>query len=501
MRRDVVSVLRGRVFITICLFFALSSTGYGQDAEAKEKLQTFLEVAEDLFEKTELPGAGISIVYDGNVLYTGGLGYANIANKTPVTENSLFFIGSTTKAFTGFATATLVDEKQLEWKAPVINYIPDFTLTEPYIAKHVNLEDLFTHMTGLSRKDELWIGTSLTRDEVYKQVAELGFDHSFRGEWSYNNHAYAVIGKVLETVAKTSWESLIESTIFKPLGMENSYATHKGFMDDPNHVTGYSRDGKTELAHINTDNIGAAGAISSTPKDIAKWLKMLVNKGSYNGKQLISEDQYDYLTGPKGMSFSDSCTVNYYSIGWGGKQTHGKRTLIHSGAIAGNSARVTVIPDDGFGIFIMTNQRSDYKAILIDYAESIFVHENFERDLKREAEIISENRFVQFQVLLLNYGIDTAKQYHDSLQYKDFEANMLNLGQQLAEAGYLEPALFVFELNVADNPNSFKAYNNYADALSKDGQKKKAIKMYTKSLTVNPENEFALGQLELLLGE
>ncbi len=479
----------------------LPGLGFGQSPEAIEKLNTFLEVAEDLFQKAELPGAGISIVYKGDVLYTGGFGYSNIESQAPITENSLFFIGSNTKAFTGFLAAKLIESGQLDWKTPIINYLPDFKMSEPYVARHVNLEDLFTHMTGLSRKDELWHGEPITREEVYQQVATLGFDHSFRGEWAYNNHAYVVIGKVLETIANSSWETLIEDSIFKPLGMLHSHTSHQKFMDDEHHVSGYYGDGKTEQEHISSDNVAPAGAISSTPKDIGKWLKMLVNKGSHHGKQLISPLQYDYTMGPKGMSFSDTCTVRYYSIGWGGSQSHGKRTLRHSGAIAGNSARVSLKPDDGFGIYIMTNQRSDYKAILTDYAESIFVDGGFERDFKREEKVIGLNRFVQFQNTLLDAGIEPARAYYQTLKYKDFEPSMLNLGQALLEAAYIEPALFVAELNMTDHPDSYRAHDNYADALARNGDTKEAMKIYQMSLSLNPEGEYAQKQLKELVGK
>lgn len=486
--------------LLITYFFILFPViNFAQSFNNDQKLQTFLTIAEDLFQKAELPGAGISIIYNGDILYKGGFGYSNITSKEPITENSLFFIGSTTKAFTGVVAAKLVENQKIEWKKPIINYIPDFKLSEPYVAKHINIEDLFTHMTGLSNKDNLWLDKNITREQVYEQVSDLEFTHSFRGEWGYNNHAYVIIGKVLETVTNETWESLIENEIFSPLGMTSSYTTHQGFINDKNHVTGYYRDGKTEQAHSSSDKIGPAGAISSTPNDISKWLKMLVNKGNYNGQQLITPKEYNYIMGPKRMSFTDTCTVRYYSIGWGGSMTHSKRTLRHGGAIKGNNARVSIMPDDGFGIFIMTNQRSDYKDILTDYAENIFVNGNFKRDLERESKLISYNRFIQFQNLLLDVSIESARKYHNTLMYKDFESNMDRLGQSLLNAGYMAPALFVLELNVSDHPKSFQAHNSYASALLKNNKKREAIVMYEKALEINPKNKIATKALKELL--
>lgn len=491
--------LRSKLLLLMVALFFIPSLSYSKDSRSNEKLNTFLKIAEDLFDKAQLPGAGMAIVHQGEVVYTGGFGFVDVEKKEPVDENSLFFIGSTTKAFTGFAAAKLVEQNLFDWKEPIIKYLPEFTLSEPYVAKHINLEDLFTHMSGLAQQDELWLDKDVDREEVYNQTATLPFAHSFRETWSYNNHAYVIISKVMEEVTEETWETIIEDEIFTPLEMTNSQVTYQDFMNSPNHVTGYFGDGKSPRPHSNSDNIAPAGGISSTPKDISKWLQMMARQGENQGEPFLSKKEFDYLTKPKGMSFVDTCSVQYYSIGWGGLMESMSRTLRHNGAIAGNNARVSVMPDDGFGIFIMTNQRSEYKDILTDYAEHIFVKGDFERDYERESKMISLNRFIQFQNTLLDYGLDAAKAYHSTLQFKDFEGYMLELGNSLLQAGYLEPALFVFELNVSDNPSSFEAYQKYGEALLKDRKEKEAIEAYEKALELNPNAEIAKKALESLL--
>ncbi|MEM9835603.1 MAG: serine hydrolase [Bacteroidota bacterium] len=484
-----------------CLTLLVPTSGYSRDSLAYVKLHYFLEIAEDLFKKAEIPGAGMAIVYNGEIMHTGGFGYLNVEQSRPVTDSTLFIIGSTTKAFTGLAAAKMVEKGLLDWKRPIIHYLPEFTLSEPYVAQHINLEDLFTHMSGLAAKDELWLGKNISREAVYQQTATLPFAHSFRSSWGYNNHAYVIIGKVIETVAGKSWEEIIQEEILVPLKMNNTQLTHADFLQNADHVTGYFGDGKTVKPHINTDNIAPAGGISSTPKDMAKWIQMLANSGQGQDKPLLTKDAYDYLTTPKRMSFTDTCSVRYYSIGWGGSMTAGDRTLRHNGAMAGNNARVSVMPDDGFGIFIMTNQRSDYKDILTDYGESIFVHGDFQRDTKREAKLINLNRFFQFQNKLLDFGIEEARAYHATLAYKDFEANMIALGQSLLTAGYSPMALFVFELTAADHPNSYLAHYHYGRALALNKEKTKAVAAFKKALAINPAAETVKEALKQLLSE
>ncbi|MEM6724184.1 MAG: serine hydrolase [Bacteroidota bacterium] len=480
--------------VMLCL---LPAFGIGQHP-AQDKLDHFLEIAEELFQKAELPGAGIALVYQGEVLFKGGMGYADRAQQIPVTSNSVFPIGSTTKAFTGVLAATLVDQGQIDWKQPIIQYLPDFTLTEPYVAKQVNLEDLFTHMTGLAQEDQRWLDMPIDREAVFQQTATLPFTHSFRSTWAYNNHAYVIIGKVLETQTGKTWETLIQERIFQALGMDHSYARHQDFLNDPLHVIGYQGDGKSIRPHQNTDNIAPAGGISSSPSDMAKWLQFLANKGQVQGHPLVDSTTFDYLISPKGMSFVDPCTVQYYSIGWGGLKTAERRILRHSGAIGGNSARISVLPDDGFGIAILTNQRSDFKEILTAYAEQLFVLGDFKRDLEREHQLINLNRFIQFQNTLLDFGIAAAKDYYASLEFRDFEDDLIHLGLALLEAGYLEPALYLFELNAQERPESVQALVHYARALAQNKETQEAINYYKKALHLDPDQDAVREALDKL---
>lgn len=451
------------------------------------KLARFLAIADSLRQQAGVPGVGLAIVYQGEIAHVGGMGYQDLAKKRPVSENTLFMIGSTTKAFTGVVAGRLVDRGLLDWKKPIINYLPGFTLSEPYIAQHLNIEDAFTHMTGLARKDELWHGQPLSRKQIFKQVETMPFAGSFRGEWAYNNHMYVVAGTVLEEVGRKSWEELVTEEIFSPLEMSSSHVSYKAFMKDSHAATGYQEDGLTIRPHINVDNIGPAGAISSSPKDIGNWLMMMVNKGFFEEQELLQPETFDYLTEPKSMSLEGDCSVKYYSIGWGASKNKGKRYLRHSGAIAGQNAVALVMPEDDFGVFIMTNQRSDYKEILTDYAENIFLKNDFSRNLLREDELISKTYFIRLRNTLLDYGIEAARAYHATIPNRNYESLMNELGYALLGQNHIEAALLIFELNTEDQPISPNAFDSYGEALLKAGEQEKAISVYKRALELDPE--------------
>lgn len=472
-----------------------------------EKLQTFLSITDTLMKKTNTPGMGLAIVYENETIYTGGKGFRNVEKKLPVTENTLFAIGSCTKLFTGFLAAKLVEADKLDWNNRIIQHLPDFQLSSQYVTDNVTVQDAFTHVTGLGRHDGLWKGKPLSRNGIYNELKHLSFSGSLRERWEYNNLMYLVMGLLTERIAEKSWEEQIQQEIFKPLKMKESYTKYDEFMAHEEKSVGYNVLGRQPMAHENVDNIGPAGSITSTPRDIAKWLKMLVNQGQYEGKSMISTAQYDYLTTPKSMSLKDACTVKYYSVGLGGTMENGKRKLGHSGGIDGQSCVMSIQPDDGFGVFILMNYHSDVKYLLDQYAKEIFLESKLTRDFAKEAELETGIRAGLFYADL----VDNFKKNEESVAYENCEVIAqkypeLPLEEVMNAIGYNEflvirnykKALSVFKYNVEKFPNSANAYDSYGEALAKAGETEKAIKMYEKSLELNPKNEGGKAALKRL---
>lgn len=373
------------LYISLCAVLTFSQALSLKTSE--EKLSYFLGLADSLRILSNTPGVGIAIVHDHEIIYQGGVGLRDKEENLPVTENTLFAIGSNTKAFTGVLAAKLVKEGKMNWKDPIVKHLPNFKLKEEYVTRHVTVEDALIHMTGLGRHDDLWNGRDISREEILEQLQYLDFHGSLRSEFQYNNLMYLVVGLAIENITGKSWGSLVEEEIFKPLGMKNSYTSYAEFIKHPQKSTGYSKSGRYPIPHKNIDNIGPAGSISSTPGDIAKWLEVFVNEGKQGEDVFLDQTQYDYLTGPKGMSYTEPCTISYYAIGWGGWNREGKKDLGHGGAIDGQEAFVSIMPEEGFGIFIMTNQNSNYKYLLGTYAKNIFVLDKYERDYAEEAKL------------------------------------------------------------------------------------------------------------------
>ncbi|MFK7819856.1 MAG: serine hydrolase [Planctomycetaceae bacterium] len=360
-------------------------TGESLDGELKSKLDQFAKVAEELKSKTGTPGAAIAVIVDGKLIYRNGLGFANLEKKLPVEPNTLFAIGSCTKAFTGFLAAQLVDEAKIGWLDPAVEHIPNFRLNSPYATNRVRLKELFTHTTGVARHDRLWLGTDLKRDDVVGLLSHLEFSSSLRERYEYNNLMFTVGGLALANAADTTWDELVRERIFKPLQMKTSFTKYDEFMKAPSKSIGYDPGGIKRLPHRNVDTVGPSGSITSSIVDMTNWLAMLVNSGKVGDKQLASVESFNFTTAPQVVI--NPVERVFYGIGWEVVPERKFRTFKHGGGIDGQNCYVKVLPEANFGIVIMANQQSDFDDLLSVYASDIFVHSSFERDVEKEDEM------------------------------------------------------------------------------------------------------------------
>ncbi|MEM6348812.1 MAG: serine hydrolase [Bacteroidota bacterium] len=462
-----------------------------------KKLNYFLQLADSIREAALIPGVGMAIVYQNELIYTGGLGYRDLAKKLPVTENTLFSIGSNTKAFTGVIAAQLVDEGLLDWETPLINYIPELKLKEDYITRHVTIADALNHSTGLGRHDDIWKYKNLSRAEILAALADLDFSSSFRNSFNYNNLMYVVAGIAQERVTGQSWESLVEERILKPLGMSSSYVYQEAFINAPERALGYQEDGLTVAPPVDLSGIGPAGSISSTPKDIANWLQMIVNYGQHNGEAFLSESEYNYMLRPHSkLSIRNEDELWYYYTGLGGWEKDSKRVVGADGAIDGMNSRTVMHLDEGFGIFIMTNKVSEYKRLIAEYAENIFMEDNYERNYGFENALYNLVDFNAFQRILLEQGTEPALAFYRGLEHTNFEAEMNSLGYALMRESMFELALFVLELNTTEHPQSSNAFDSLGECYFLMEQYELALKNYRKSLELDSSNGNAKMMIE-----
>lgn len=310
------------------------------------------------------PGVSIAVVEKNKVIYTGGFGYRDLEKKLPVTENTLFAIGSCTKAFTSAMLGMLVKEGQLDLDKPVRNYLPELKFYNEHLNDQVTLRDMMCHRTGLPRHDYSWYGSTASRMELLKRIEFQEPTATLREKYQYNNFMFLSQGVVLEKLTGKSWELNIQEKIFNPLDMGQTVINVSGMEKSADHSLAYSLINDSfamVIPYRNIDAIGPAGSINSSAKDMSKWLITWINGGKYQGKEIIPLDYVkqamtaQMITG--GLPSQENPDVqNFgYGLAWGVGSYRGHYRVEHGGGIDGFISSTGFFPTDSIGIYVVSS--------------------------------------------------------------------------------------------------------------------------------------------------
>jgi CubicO group peptidase (beta-lactamase class C family) len=317
-------------------------------------------------------GFSVAVVEKNKVVYAKGFGYRNLEQKLPATPNTLYAIGSCTKAFTASLIGELESKGKLDIDKPVRNYLPELRFYNDEMNDQITLRDMMCHRTGLPRHDYSWyLFSTSSRDSLLKRVQYQEPSARPREKWQYNNWMFMLQGMVIEKITGQSWESNIKSSIFQPLGMTHSNLTIADLEKDPEAATGYNvKDSaktetisKTDYYHI--DAMGPAGAINSSVADMSIWLKTWIYGGRFNGKEIIpsafaKEAISSQMIIGSGLPDSSNRDILFstYGFGWAMSSYRGHYRVEHGGNIDGFSASTCFFPSDSIGIVVLSNQNN-----------------------------------------------------------------------------------------------------------------------------------------------
>lgn len=313
----------------------------------------------------QVPGLAVAIVKDDRIVYAKGFGTREIGKDEPVDPDTVFAIGSASKAFTGAALAMLVDEKKIGWDGAVHDYMPAFRLDDPYITRHATVRDLLSHRTGyISGYGWVWTGSGFSRDQVIGHLRYQTRLLGFRDRFAYANEMFTVAGEIVPAVTGITWDAFLAKRIFAPLGMtrtSTSITALKGMSDVA--LPHGEVDGRlTSFPYRNIDNVGGAGAINSTVRDLAQWVRLQLNEGMYAGKRLIAADTIEETHSgqvvPRGGFGSSAPGAKFaeYGLGWMVDDYRGAKVVQHAGAVDGMLGVVGMIPERKLGVVVLSNR-------------------------------------------------------------------------------------------------------------------------------------------------
>lgn len=339
---------------------AIAQTGSAA-ATSKTDLESRLKSIEEKIEKRRaafgIPGMGLAIVRNGEVIYSKGLGYKDFEKRIPATADTQFAIGSATKAFTALSVLMSADEGKVSLDDSPRKYLSYFKMADPETDKNMNVRDLLAHTSGLNRTDLAMITGQLNRRELIQVVGDAKPMAKLREKFFYQNIMYAAAGEVVAQVQKTPWEKFVPARIFKPLAMNNSTMSLAEMQKAKDYSFGYEYNFDTKetrrLPFREIGEVAPAGSINSSANDMAKWINFVLDKGMIGGKRLVSEKSFDEWT-KKQMNVTPNGSVAY-GLGWFIQELKGKKIVQHGGNIDGFNSMVAMMPDEKIGFVMLTN--------------------------------------------------------------------------------------------------------------------------------------------------
>jgi CubicO group peptidase (beta-lactamase class C family) len=332
-------------------------------ALATSALDGFDEFVRGAMKDWGVPGLAIAIVKDGRVVLAKGYGLRHVGKNLPVTPDTIFAIGSSTKAFTTMAMGMLVEEGRLDWDEPVTTYLPRFRLKDEVAGRRMTPRDLVTHRSGLPRHDLVWYNATLSRQDLVDRLPYLEPNKDFRETFQYQNLMYLTAGHLTATVAGMSWEEVLRTRILDPIGMRGANFAVTASQKSQDFATPYTLERKAaiDVPFRVIDTMGPAGSINASVNDMAKWVQLNLS-GTIDGKRIVPARQLAELHRPQmviqtfpGLFEDAEIQQPSYGLGWFIESYRGRKRVHHGGNIDGFSAMVSLMPADGLGLVVLTN--------------------------------------------------------------------------------------------------------------------------------------------------
>jgi len=341
--------------------FALTRTR--RDVIAKQRLEAIAATIEAARVAASVPGVGVGVVVDGKVVWARGFGQRDIAKKLPVTPQTLFMIGSTTKAFTTATLGTLHDSGAVAFSDRVRQHLPAFDLADDR-DDFLTLEDLASHGTGVDRSDLVWyLQPPKSRTEILKTLPLLKLEAAPRETFIYNNWMYAVLGMVIEEKAGKSYNEVVKARLLTPLGMTSTVMDFASVKTLKEPSIAYTRV-EDKIApvpwHVNPQFAAAGSASVSNIDDMNRWLAFHLGDGTAaNGKRVLETATLNRLHTPIRQGLANIADVDQplasYGYAWSTAPWRGHTRISHSGGIDGFLTLVTLMPTDGIGVVVLQN--------------------------------------------------------------------------------------------------------------------------------------------------
>ena len=487
--------MSNKVYGLIVAFSLFLFEGIVQSQSSKNLATKIDNYLQESIQQLTLAGVAVAVVKDGEVIYKGAHGVRNIQTQEPLQTNHFFHFASVSKPFVATAVMQLVEMGKMDLNAKVTTYLPYFELADERY-KDITILQMLNHTAGMPDVDDYEWDKPQTDEGAAERFVKSLKDQTLLyspGEgWDYSNMAFDVMGDVIAKVSGMPFETFIKKHIFDPLGM-----THSSFIysETPESLrtTPHVWDGGVSVSSVYPYNRRHApsSTLNSSVEELTHWALANLNKGTYQGKQILQPSSYDFL-----WNRSTKGKTPKVGLSWFMGKVRGTTIISHSGGDTGYESFFGLFPDKNMALVMAGNFDLNLETIQAGVIEIL---------MGKKPRKLRESIAFSFGKILMNEGIDAAKVYYQKTKKEQSKAFIFGQ-EELNLLGYFllydkknpEKAIEVFQYNVELFPKKANVYDSLAEAYAQSGDKKMAKKYYEKALSINPKLESArraLGEL------
>ncbi|TCT00554.1 serine hydrolase domain-containing protein [Aquabacter spiritensis] len=306
----------------------------------------------------DVPGVAVGIVADDRLVYAKGFGARVKDGSEPPDPATVFQIGSTTKAFLATTMAITAEMGKFTWDQRIETLAPDFRLQDPWVTREMRMFDIIAQRSGLPpyANDGL-TALGYDADALIGSLRGVTPASSFRSTFTYTNITHLVAGRIVARLrGEPDWTAVVRKDIVAPLGMADTSFTAEAIASAPNHAIGsrYTPSGSVEVPFDPSFPylLGPAGNMNSTVEDAARWLRLQIGDGMFEGRRIVPAAQLAITRTPRiGINATTA-----YAMGWVISSTPNGRIVWHNGGTVGFGAHIGFLPDRGLGVIVLSNQ-------------------------------------------------------------------------------------------------------------------------------------------------
>jgi CubicO group peptidase (beta-lactamase class C family) len=357
---------------TLPLIIAMTSSAAEPHAARIDpaRLQWAIQQLDDLagktLESTGVPGIAVAVIHGDEVLLKKGYGVREAGKPQPIDADTVFQVASVSKPITATVLAALVGEGRIKWDDRVIDHDPGFRMFDPYVTREVRLRDLLCHRSGLpDHAGDLLEDIGYDQGEILRRLRFQPPDSSFRSQYAYTNFGYSEAAYAAADALGQPWHELAAKELFAPLGMTTTSYRFADYAKATNrallHVPDGDKSTKKWVAKFTRqpDAQAPAGGVSTTLNDLVRWMRLLIDNGKFDGRQLVDAAALAGTHTPQIVwSISpDEGRVVGYGLGWIVSAERGGRVFWkHSGEFAlGVRTEVAILPSEKLAIAVLSN--------------------------------------------------------------------------------------------------------------------------------------------------